>query len=327
MVEPDTDEDLEDAPGEEEDEEDEDEEMEDSEEDAEGEEDDDMDDIHVHPPPPNIRHVPAGKASNNLPSIRNASSGKSGSNIVVSGPSVSGPVKSVERKQMDDNDDDDEELSELESVENDEEEDEEEDDEDEEDEDEDEEGGGNADAGADDDSDNDASRSATPDLTKLTKRQRGAFEDDNDVGLLALSNEAQKKKHLTAEEHAVRRAEMARRRKNLSEKRNEEEKVRDMNFCILTTSLHSEFFADTIQIIAGYDQQAPLQTFLQKTNPRRDHRRRAKSPPGRQSQCACCRGLQCRWLYGRCFCYTRGACGSALHQVDFQLCGIASRCA
>jgi Ino eighty subunit 2 len=38
--------------------------------------------------------------------------------------------------------------------------------------------------------------------------------------------EVQVKKHLTAEEHAMRRAEMARRRKNLSEKRNEEEKVR-----------------------------------------------------------------------------------------------------
>lgn len=37
--------------------------------------------------------------------------------------------------------------------------------------------------------------------------------------------EPQIKKHLTAEEHAMRRAEMARRRKNLSEKRNEEEKV------------------------------------------------------------------------------------------------------
>ena len=42
---------------------------------------------------------------------------------------------------------------------------------------------------------------------------------------MALSNEALKKKHLTAEEHAMRRAEMARRRKNLSEKKNEEEKV------------------------------------------------------------------------------------------------------
>lgn len=40
-----------------------------------------------------------------------------------------------------------------------------------------------------------------------------------------ISTEVQVKKHLTAEEHAMRRAEMARRRKNLSEKRNEEEKV------------------------------------------------------------------------------------------------------
>jgi hypothetical protein len=38
-------------------------------------------------------------------------------------------------------------------------------------------------------------------------------------------SEVQVKKHFTPEEHAMRRAEMARRRKNLSEKRNEEEKV------------------------------------------------------------------------------------------------------
>ena len=44
--------------------------------------------------------------------------------------------------------------------------------------------------------------------------------------MTVISTEAQTKKHLTAEEHAMRRAEMARRRKNLSEKRNEEEKVR-----------------------------------------------------------------------------------------------------
>lgn len=42
--------------------------------------------------------------------------------------------------------------------------------------------------------------------------------------------EPQIKKHLTAEEHAMRRAEMARRRKNLSEKRNEEEKVTKISF-------------------------------------------------------------------------------------------------
>ncbi len=44
--------------------------------------------------------------------------------------------------------------------------------------------------------------------------------------LTMIRAEPQTKKHLTAEEHAMRRAEMARRRKNLSEKRNEEEKVR-----------------------------------------------------------------------------------------------------
>ena len=46
------------------------------------------------------------------------------------------------------------------------------------------------------------------------------------TGLMALSNEALKKKHFTDEEHAMRRQEMARRRKNLSDRRNEEEKVR-----------------------------------------------------------------------------------------------------
>jgi hypothetical protein len=84
-------------------------------------------------------------------------------------------------------------------------------------------------SGSDEDDEN--SRSATPDLTKLTKRQRAAFEED--PALMALSNEAQKKKHLTDEEHVQRRAEMARRRKNLSEKRNEEEKVGHAAFLTL----------------------------------------------------------------------------------------------
>jgi hypothetical protein len=47
------------------------------------------------------------------------------------------------------------------------------------------------------------------------------------------TTEAQKKKHLTAEEHAMRRSEMARRRKNLSEKRNEEEKVLGFPFAAM----------------------------------------------------------------------------------------------
>jgi Ino eighty subunit 2 len=85
------------------------------------------------------------------------------------------------------------------------------------------------------------SRASTPDLSKLTKRQRARLEEGGSGHLLALPDgmscstsrrllltvvaEVQVKKHLTAEEHAMRRAEMARRRKNLSEKRNEEEKV------------------------------------------------------------------------------------------------------
>lgn len=50
--------------------------------------------------------------------------------------------------------------------------------------------------------------------------------------------EPQVKKHLTAEERAMRRAEMARRRKNLSEKRNEEEKVRLLNHIVILASTY-----------------------------------------------------------------------------------------
>lgn len=68
--------------------------------------------------------------------------------------------------------------------------------------------------------------SGTPDPSKLTRRQRATVDEMMDDGsLLALSNEAQKKKYITAEEHATRRLEMARRRRDLSEKKNEEEKV------------------------------------------------------------------------------------------------------
>ena len=213
VVEPDSDEDMEDADGEEQEEEEEDMEgdeeeeegedeeegSEDSEEDAAGEEEDDEDELASDsppPPPPIIRQErPPGKIK---------------PNVTVTAP-PEGPVKSVEAKEMEDEEDEEEEeeeeeLSELQSNP--------EGDEDEEDE--------------DSDEDLDNSRSATPDVTKLTKRQRGAHgvvETEND-DLMELSNEAQKKKHLTAEEQVMRRAEMARRRKNLSEKRNEEEKAR-----------------------------------------------------------------------------------------------------
>ncbi|TQS38059.1 hypothetical protein Golomagni_01440 [Golovinomyces magnicellulatus] len=70
---------------------------------------------------------------------------------------------------------------------------------------------------------------SAPDLNKLTRRQRARFEEGDGGHLMALPDEVQVKKHLTAEEHAMRRAEMARRRKNLSEKRNEEEKMETIN--------------------------------------------------------------------------------------------------
>lgn len=169
------------------------EDSEDEDEDAEGEEDDE-EGMEDHPPPPIIKHL--------LPT------GQPKPNVTVTAPNE-GPLKSVEDKEMDD--DEDEELSELDSYE---------------------EGGGE---GEDDeeeassDSDEDNSRSATPDLSKLTRRQRGVYEEEPESSLMALSNEAQKKKHLSEQEQDVRRQEMARRRKNLSEKRNEEEKVRHLS--------------------------------------------------------------------------------------------------
>nr|POE63221.1 ino80 complex subunit 2 [Quercus suber] len=208
VVEPDSD-DLEDEEDEDEDaDEDEDEDAEgeiddtavDGEDSEEADEDDEMEDMSEHPPPPIIKQARV----NGKP------------NVVVTAP-PEGPLKSVEAKEMEDDDDDDEddddELSELES--------EGEGNENDADENEDEEEG--------DSDDENGSRSATPDLSKLTRRQRGFYEEAEDPNLMALSNEAQKKKHLTVEEHAMRRQEMAKRRKNLSEKRNEEEKMDTIN--------------------------------------------------------------------------------------------------
>ncbi|KAJ4297737.1 hypothetical protein N0V90_005632 [Kalmusia sp. IMI 367209] len=151
--------------------------------------------------------------------------------VVPSNKSV--PVKqkvaqdSVEAKEMALDDDDDEELSELDSDLG-EDEDAEGEDEDAEGEEDDEIPVPNDDE-EEMDSDEDLSRSHTPDLSKMTRRQQAMAVQGADEELISLSNEAQKKKHLTAEEITSRRAEMARRRKNLSEKRNEEEKMDTIN--------------------------------------------------------------------------------------------------
>ncbi|KAK5697475.1 hypothetical protein LTR97_007613 [Elasticomyces elasticus] len=183
-------------------------------EDAEGEEDDGM--LSTHLPPPIIKQ---SVGQGGRPSVK-----------VTAPPVTAGALKSVEAKEMRmEGSDDDEELSSL--SENDDEDIDQtlgpdnDDDEVEEE-------------SADDLSEDDEnSRSATPDLSKLTRRQRGLYVPEPEftastsdgVGLMALSNEALKKKVFSEEEHAMRRQEMARRRKMLSEKRGEEEKMETIN--------------------------------------------------------------------------------------------------
>ncbi|KAF2470568.1 uncharacterized protein BDR25DRAFT_261589 [Lindgomyces ingoldianus] len=200
------------------DEEDEDEDAEGEEDDdidAEGEEDEEMEDITPAP------HIVA--LTNDTIRVQPS--------INVVAPDVT-PVGTKELAMADE--DDDEELSSLESDEEGDEEDVEGEDEDAEGEEEDipvqnDEEDDDEELDSDEETPQSMSRSHTPDLSKMTRRQRAMVIEDSDGSLMALSNEAQKKKHLTAEEHAMRRAEMARRRKNLSEKRNEEEKMDTIN--------------------------------------------------------------------------------------------------
>nr|6FHS_H Chain H, les2 [Thermochaetoides thermophila DSM 1495] len=79
-----------------------------------------------------------------------------------------------------------------------------------------------------DDDDEMISRAQTPDMSRLTARQRARLGEASGE-YLKLSDEVQSKKHFTAEELSMRRAEMARRRRNLSEKRNEEIKMETVN--------------------------------------------------------------------------------------------------
>ncbi|KAI1499412.1 PAPA-1-like conserved region-domain-containing protein [Biscogniauxia marginata] len=193
--------------------------------DAEGDEDDDMgeedaegeeDDIEMDSIPPPAPVIKVSKPSKSTPS-KTKISAKS----AAASKAASSQVKDS---------DDDEELSELESdadeiqdtvkVGGGDEEDAEGDDEEIEE----------AEPAEEDDDlgSDDGSRAETPDLTKMTKRQRARFEENGDA-LMKLSDEVQAKKHFTAEELSMRRAEMARRRRNLSDKRNEEVKMETIN--------------------------------------------------------------------------------------------------
>lgn len=74
------------------------------------------------------------------------------------------------------------------------------------------------------------SGASTPDLAKLTKRQRGRIDELYSADLMELPNSGfgpspANKLHLTADEQALKRTEMARRRRNLTVQKVEEEKV------------------------------------------------------------------------------------------------------
>lgn len=188
------------------------------------EEDDDDEEFEEPPPPPpkqaQTRAEPK-PAVQQKPKIQ----GKPGANpALIITPAAEGPIKSVEQKEME-MDNDDEELSELESNGQEEEQDETnidaEGDVDDMGAEEDAEGDDDIDAEGEVESGDETPGSGTGTPKPQTKRQRGQDEG----AFLALPMEPQIKKILTADEHRMRRAEMARRRKNLSEKRNEEEKV------------------------------------------------------------------------------------------------------
>ncbi|KAI9833374.1 MAG: hypothetical protein M1826_007472 [Phylliscum demangeonii] len=185
-----------------------------SEEDADGEsdpdleEDADADTNEVSKTKPNLPRTAARSTTIRLPKASSKATGKK--EVASNDEDDDDELSSLgsddqEAEDRDDDDDDEEEADEDEDGEEQEEDDEEESDE--------------IDTGT-----GMGSRASTPDMSKLTKRQRSRWEAATGGELLQLPSEPKIKKILSAEEHAMRRAEMARRRKNLSEKRNEEEK-------------------------------------------------------------------------------------------------------
>lgn len=68
-----------------------------------------------------------------------------------------------------------------------------------------------------------------PDVSKMTERQRAKLLDEEDNTLVSLSNKAHSRKILTAEEIELKKAENARKRKNMLEKKLDEEKQDTIN--------------------------------------------------------------------------------------------------
>ncbi|KAK5045889.1 hypothetical protein LTR84_008675 [Exophiala bonariae] len=192
---------------------------------------------HVPPKPPKITLKPPAKTDSRQPARPK---------LIVT-PAKVGPVKAVEDQEMEDDPDDDEvetssELSDDEDEDtskvNDE--DAEGEDEDVEDEDavgEEEEGEGEEGEEGEEGDDNDdlsddsdetpGSGTATPDINKLTKRQRGRPEDQTQ--LMALDMAPQQRKFFTDAEKAMKKDEHARKRKELTKRKVQEEKTAALN--------------------------------------------------------------------------------------------------
>ncbi|EHY60321.1 hypothetical protein HRR83_000080 [Exophiala dermatitidis] len=193
------------------------------------------------PPPKRQQAAPKAPKITLKPPAANADGKQSGKSKLVVQPADVGPVKSVEEQEMEDDPDDDEvdnssELSDEEDQTmnnaNDAELEGEEDEEIEVD------ARGEAEEVLDDDEDDDddlddsddetpASGSATPDLSRLTKRQRGRPEDQGT--LLALDMAPQQRKFFTDEEKAMKKDEHARKRKELTKRKIQEEKAAALN--------------------------------------------------------------------------------------------------
>ncbi|KPI43541.1 uncharacterized protein AB675_6731 [Cyphellophora attinorum] len=174
-----------------EDEDDDDVEKDDDDNDLDDEDEDvEMEDAPVPPKAPKITLKPPAKTS-----------GSGNTKIIVQPPNV-GQVKSVEDQEMQDDPGDDE-------VDN--EDGEQEDDDD---------------SSSDQDSEIPGSGAATPDPTKMTKRQRRAFEGEE---FMALEMGPQQRKFFTDEEKAMKKDEHARKRKELTKRKVQEEKNAALN--------------------------------------------------------------------------------------------------
>lgn len=220
---------------------------------AEGGTDDDMDvdDSPAPAPLPKKNQFPPKppKITIKTPSKKDPTQPTKPSVVVT--PANVGPLQSVEDEEMEDEPDDDElndsELPEETNLEDDDDAEAEDDDEELEETNLNDEDGANEDLEGDEDDDLDdsdeepGSGSVTPDLSKLTARQRGKALEP----LMSLDMAPQQRKFFTDAEKAMKKDEHARKRKELTKRKTQEEKTAALNRLVrryLMTAMY--FFAN-----------------------------------------------------------------------------------